>query len=79
VNFHNTDVWVDDNFQTIMASIHQHLFSINVWVDILGDQVQGQVVLPNRLTDEVYHSFLVNDLPVFLEYVPLHQQHVVTA
>jgi hypothetical protein len=43
-----------------MASRHQHRFSINVWVGIVGDQLLGPVVLPNRLTGAVYHRFFVN-------------------
>jgi hypothetical protein len=47
-----------------VASRHQHRFSINVCVGILGDQPLGPVVLPNRLTGAVYrHYFLVNVLP----------------
>jgi hypothetical protein len=77
VNFHNTHVWVDDSPHTTMASRRQHRFSINVWVGILGDQLLGPVVLPNRLTGAVYHRFFlcVNDLPILLEYVPLHERH----
>jgi hypothetical protein len=45
-----------------------------VWVGILGDQHLGPDVLPNRITGAVYDSFLVNDLPILLEHVPLHQQ-----
>jgi hypothetical protein len=46
-------------------------------VGILGNQLLGLVVLLNRLRGAVYHScfvFLLNDLPVFLEYVPLYQR-----
>jgi hypothetical protein len=32
----------------------------------------GPVTLPNRLTDAVYHRFLMNDLPVVLEHVHFH-------
>jgi hypothetical protein len=46
-------------------------------VGILDDQLLGPVVLPNRLSGAVYHHFLVNDLAVLLELVPLHQRHVV--
>jgi hypothetical protein len=77
VNFHNTHVWMDDYPHTTVASRHQHRFSINVWVGIVGDQILGPVVLPNRLTGAVCRRFLVNDLPVLLEHVPLHQrQHM---
>jgi hypothetical protein len=43
-------------------------------VGILGLHLLGPVVLPNRLTGAVYHLLLVNDLPVLLEHVPLHQR-----
>jgi hypothetical protein len=77
VNFHNTHVWLNDNPHTFVASRHQHRFSINVCVGILGDQLLGPiVVLPHRLTGAVYHCFLVSVLPVslLLEHVPLHQR-----
>jgi hypothetical protein len=49
----------------------------NIWVGILGDQLLGPVFLPNRQKGALYHCFLVNDLPVRLEHVPLHQrQHM---
>jgi hypothetical protein len=41
-------------------------------VGIFGDQLLWPVVLPNRLTRAVYHCFLVNNLHVLLEHVPLH-------
>jgi hypothetical protein len=79
VNVDNTHVWVDDNPHTTIASRHQHLISINMWVDILGDQLLGPAVLPNILTGAVYYCFLVSELPVLLRHVPPHQQHVVQA
>jgi hypothetical protein len=57
VNFRNTQVWVDDNPHITVASRYQHRFSISVWVGILGDQLLGPVVLPNRLTGSVCHIF----------------------
>jgi hypothetical protein len=76
-NFHYTHVWEDDSLHTTVASRHQHRFSINVWVGILCDQILGPVVLPNRLASALYYRFLVNDSPVLLEHVPLHQrQHM---
>jgi hypothetical protein len=68
-------VWVDDNPHTTVASRHQHRFSINVWVGIVRDKLLGPVVLPNRQTGAVYHRLLLNDLPVLLEHVPVHQRH----
>jgi hypothetical protein len=57
-----------------MSSRHQNRFSINVWLSILSDQLLGPGALPNSA---VYHHFLVNNLPVSLEHVPLYQwQHI---
>ena len=43
---------------------------------ILGDELLGPAVLYNTLKRAVYHGFLFNDLPVLLEDVPLHEQHM---
>jgi hypothetical protein len=44
---------------------------------ILRDQILEQAVLLGRLTGAVCHRFLVNDLPVLLEHVPLQtRQHM---
>jgi hypothetical protein len=55
VNFHNTHAWIDDNPNITVSLRHQHWFSINVCVGILGDQHLGPVVLHNRLTGAVHH------------------------
>jgi hypothetical protein len=48
MNWHDTHLRMDENPHITMASRLQHQFCINVWVDILGDQVLGPVVLTNR-------------------------------
>jgi hypothetical protein len=65
---------MDNNPHPTVASKHQQRFSINIWVEILDDQFVGPVLLATRLTDAVYYRFLVNDLPLLLEQVPLQQQ-----
>jgi hypothetical protein len=75
VKFHTPHVYVDNNPHPTVVSIHQLRFSINVWVGILCGQFFGLVVSPITLTDAV-DFFLVKDLPVLVEHVPLHQlQH----
>jgi hypothetical protein len=64
VNFHNAHVWVNENPHTTVAWSHQHRFSINVLVGILGDQLLGLVVLRNRITGAIYHRFF---------WRPMHQ------
>lgn len=70
-NFHNNHVWADENPHEFVESRHQHRFSLNVWLGILGDRLIGPVFFPNRLTGELYLNFLRNDLPPLLEDVPL--------
>jgi hypothetical protein len=47
---------------------------VHFWMDISGDHLLGLSVLPNTETDAVNHWFLVIDLPVLSEYVPLLQR-----
>jgi hypothetical protein len=39
VSFHHAHVWVDDNPHTTVAARHQHRFSANIWMGILGDEL----------------------------------------
>jgi hypothetical protein len=50
--------------------------SLDTRAGTLGDQFLEPIILPNRPTGAMYYRFLVNDLQVFLEHVPLHQQHM---
>lgn len=70
-NFHNTHIWADENPHAIVESRHQHQFSVNVWVGIVGEHLLGPFFLPARLTGDVYRHFLEHDLPTLLEDVPL--------
>jgi hypothetical protein len=47
--------------------------SMSGWVSYVISSL-GSVALANRLTGAMYHCFLMNGLPVFLEHVPLHQR-----
>jgi len=49
----------------------QHRFSVNVWCGVIDNQLIGPAVLPNRLTGRAHVDFLQNELPLFLEEVPL--------
>uniref|UniRef100_V5GJV9 Transposable element Tc3 transposase n=1 Tax=Anoplophora glabripennis TaxID=217634 RepID=V5GJV9_ANOGL len=71
MNFHNNHVWADENPNAILEGRHQHQFSLNVWVGIVGDHLIGPFFLPPRLTGDVYRRFLEDELPVLLEDIPL--------
>jgi hypothetical protein len=49
----------------------EHQISMNVWCGLLGDQLNGPLVLEQRLTAENYMSFLTNKLPFLKEDMPL--------
>ncbi|KAL7640497.1 UNVERIFIED_CONTAM: hypothetical protein RMT77_008772 [Armadillidium vulgare] len=66
-NFHNNHIWAGENPHAIVESRHQHQFSLNVWVGIVGDHLIGPFFLPARLTGDVYR----HDLPTLLEDIPL--------
>lgn len=71
-NFHNNHVWADDNPHATITGRHQHKFSVNVWVGIVGDSLLGPVFLPDRLTGDAYVNFLRTDLIDCLDTLPLN-------
>ena len=59
-------------FKSFICRVHNRLpFSINVWVGIIGDTWIGPFILPGPLTGAFPCDFLINNLNVLLEEVPL--------
>ncbi|KAJ4433294.1 hypothetical protein ANN_15553 [Periplaneta americana] len=76
-NFHNQHVWAYENPRATVPSHHQVRFSLNMWVDIIGDRLVGPHVLVNRLTGQAYTNFLENTILHVLEDTPLiNRQHI---
>ena len=71
-NVHNNHVWAHENPRVVRRSNSQHRFSVNTWAGMIGDQLIGPVVLPNRLNAHEYLNFLQNNLGILLEDVPLN-------
>lgn len=67
-NLHNRHLYAEENPHGIIEARHQRKFSLNVWGGIVGDQLIGPFFLPPHLNG---HNFLVNQLPVLLEDVPI--------
>ena len=67
LNLHNIHVWADENPCAQVVQSHPHRFSINVWAGIISEHIIG----PNRLTGEIYITFLRDMLPTLLDSVPL--------
>jgi hypothetical protein len=51
--------------------LNQHCFSVNVWCDVLGEQLIGPYIFLQHLTGDIYAYFLQDELPALLENVPL--------
>lgn len=70
-NIHNTHVWSDENPHEILPRSFQRKFSINVWAGLLGNQLIGPYILPNRLNGAGYLHFLENVFNDLLDDVPI--------
>ncbi|KAJ4435499.1 hypothetical protein ANN_18115 [Periplaneta americana] len=58
-NMGDEHLWADENPHAVEETRHQHRFSINVWVGVLGDRLRPYV-LPQRLTGARYQGFVIN-------------------
>jgi hypothetical protein len=57
-NIRNSHLWDCDNPHGTVESNYLHLFAVNVWCGVTGDQLIGPYVLPQSLTGDIYASFL---------------------
>jgi len=71
VGTRNSHLWGRDNPHGTIESNYQHRFSVNVWCGVIGDQIIGPYIFPQRLTGAIYANFLRDELPALLENVPL--------
>jgi len=70
-NTRNSHLWDCDNPHRTVESNYQHHFSVNVWCGVIGDQLIGPYIFPQRLTGDIYANFLQEELPALLENVAL--------
>jgi len=70
-NSHNMHVWNDENPRTTRTRNYQIRWKINVWAGIMGTKILGPVILPETLNGASYLEFLAENLPDFLEEIPL--------
>ncbi|XP_026828181.1 uncharacterized protein LOC113562592 [Ooceraea biroi] len=73
-NFQNDHVRAEENPHALIQTNHQHRFSLNILMGIIGDHLIGPVILPNRLSGAAYLNFLVNTLPQYLDDMPLAER-----
>jgi hypothetical protein len=70
-NTRNSHLWDHDNPHGTVKNHYQHLFVVNMWCDVTGDQLIGPYIFPQRLTGDIYTNALQDELPVLLENVSL--------
>jgi len=52
-NTRNPHLLEHDNLHGIVESNYQHSFSVNVWCGVIGDQLIGPYIFPQRLTGDI--------------------------
>jgi hypothetical protein len=62
LNLRNMHSWAYINLHVVREVHHHHLFSINVWSGIFGNELPEPFILPNRLNGNAYLNFLQNNL-----------------
>jgi len=70
-NTRNSHLCDRDNRHGTVETKYQHRFSVNVWCDVIGDQMTGPYIFPQRLTGDIYANVLQDELPALLENVPV--------
>jgi len=70
-NTRNSHLWDRDNRHGTVESNYQHRFSVSVWCGVIGDQMIGPYIFPQRVTGDIYASVLQDELPALFENVPL--------
>jgi len=74
-NSHNMHLWSDENPTATRLRSFQTRWKRNLWAGIMGTEILGPVVLPDILTGERYVELLRENLPDFLEEVPLLERN----
>jgi hypothetical protein len=70
-NTRNSHLWDCDNPRGTVKSNYQHRFPVNVWCGVIGDQLFGPYIFPQRLTGDIYANILQDELPVLIGNIPL--------
>ena len=73
-NTRNSHLWDRDNPCGTVESNYQHLFAINMWCGVIGDQIIGPYIFLQHLTGDIYTKFLQDELTALSENVPLQTQ-----
>lgn len=72
VNRHNLHYYSDSNPHEYRVTRNQNRWSVNVWGGILGPYLIGPYFFEGPLNGVMFLDFLLNQLPILLEEVPLN-------
>jgi hypothetical protein len=75
-NTRNFHLWDRKNPCRTVENKYQHRFSVNIWCCVIGDQLIGSYFFPQRLTGDIYATFLQDERPAPLENVPLQTRQI---
>lgn len=73
-NSRNWHIWSDENPHALRIRNNQVRWKMNIWAGILGTNILGPIVLPDILDGNAYLRFLRENLPEFVEDVPLDRR-----
>lgn len=73
-NSHNMHLWDDENPSATRVRNFQVRWKLNVWAGIMGTKILGPIILPDTLTGASYLEILADNLPEFLEDIPLAER-----
>lgn len=69
---HNEHWWSNENPYVTRQDAYQHRFSVNVWADILNNNLIGPYFIDGRFDSVSYLNILNNVVSEMLEDVPLN-------
>lgn len=70
-NSRNSHVWADANPHAVIKRGAQRRFSVNLWAGMVGEFLLGPYILPPRVNGRIYLTFLEEQLPEYLDDLPL--------
>lgn len=74
VNRHNCHYWSQNNPHWLRQTNFQVIWGVNVWCGMIDGFILGPKFYDGTLTGPMYLEFLRDELPHFLENIPLHMR-----
>jgi len=59
----NSHLWDRDNLHGTFESNYQYRFYVNMCCGVIGDQLIGPYIFPQRLTGDIYANIMHDELP----------------